>query len=371
MIPRSFPFLRFTRAWLAALSLLFLLAGGAAAQSTDVTFPTPVTTNEITGQIAPRDIGDARLTRHFYTFNANEGDLSITVESTGLDGDVDLFTASGLRPLTKVTLFGGSSPTRVTKSVYIRVGEPLVLRVEGRASGDAEAVYRIRLEGAFAPVGGLIASKPHPELPVVPETPRAGGRRTTSAGARIEEPPTERAAAPEPTPADESPANRTTEPSSPARRTPARTSTTTRRGTRPSQPSTGTPAQPSEAAKTEPTETGAETPATPPTVAPRTPRSTRPRPTSRNRSTPARRSAPATETNDAANAAAARSPNAGAAVVTATRLIIETKDGSLIVRDMNQVRRVTVENNQLLIIGRDGRIERQPMANVIRMSIEP
>jgi len=32
---------------------------------------------------------------------------------------------------------------------------------------------------------------------------------------------------------------------------------------------------------------------------------------------------------------------------------------------------VTIENNQIVVVGRDGRIERQPMTNVLRMSIEP
>ncbi|MGH9902320.1 MAG: hypothetical protein ACRD68_10995, partial [Pyrinomonadaceae bacterium] len=58
-------------------------------------------------------------------------------------------------------------------------------------------------------------------------------------------------------------------------------------------------------------------------------------------------------------------------VVTAVRLVIETKDGARIERDMSGVRRVMVENNQLVIVGRDGKVQRQPMANILRMSIEP
>ena len=40
-------------------------------------------------------------------------------------------------------------------------------------------------------------------------------------------------------------------------------------------------------------------------------------------------------------------------------------------RFMTTVRRVTVENGQLIVITKDGKIERQLMANVLRMSIEP
>ena len=67
----------------------------------------------------------------------------------------------------------------------------------------------------------------------------------------------------------------------------------------------------------------------------------------------------------------ASSEAAPAPVVTAVRLVVEIKDGSRIEREMSGVRRVTVENNQLVIIGRDGRAERIPMVNVLRMSIEP
>ncbi|HEY0658470.1 MAG TPA: hypothetical protein VGD05_08345, partial [Pyrinomonadaceae bacterium] len=41
------------------------------AQSTSQSYPTPIVTNEITGTIKPRDIGDARLTDYFYTFNSS------------------------------------------------------------------------------------------------------------------------------------------------------------------------------------------------------------------------------------------------------------------------------------------------------------
>jgi len=40
-------------------------------------------------------------------------------------------------------------------------------------------------------------------------------------------------------------------------------------------------------------------------------------------------------------------------------------------RYMTTVRRVTVENGQLIVITKDGHVERQPMSNVLRMAIEP
>jgi phage terminase small subunit len=40
-------------------------------------------------------------------------------------------------------------------------------------------------------------------------------------------------------------------------------------------------------------------------------------------------------------------------------------------RFMNTVRRVTVENGQIVVIMKDGKVTRHPMANVTRMAIEP
>ena len=93
-----------------------------------VEYPTPALSNEISGRITPRDLGDPRLTRHFYTFTGLPGDLIITVESENLNGDIDLYIAAGLRPLTKVVLYAGSSATRASKNIFLRKQEPLVLR---------------------------------------------------------------------------------------------------------------------------------------------------------------------------------------------------------------------------------------------------
>jgi hypothetical protein len=51
--------------------------------------------------------------------------------------------------------------------------------------------------------------------------------------------------------------------------------------------------------------------------------------------------------------------------------VIETTDGTLINRPMSGVRRVTVENGQVVVVGRDGKIDRILLANVVRMSIAP
>ena len=122
----------------AALGLLLLTAAMTAAQSVDIAFPTPVSTNQISGTIAARDIGDARLTRHFYILSGAPGDLIFTVTSNNLNGDVDLFTAGSLRPLGKISVYAGSGPSTASKTVFLRQRESLILRVEARSPEPAE-----------------------------------------------------------------------------------------------------------------------------------------------------------------------------------------------------------------------------------------
>src|SRR5436853_7812363 len=116
-------------ALLCALGLIFLFSLSAAAQSTDAEFPTPIRSNEINGTIAPRDVGDPRLTRYFYSFTGTPGDLIVTVESHNLEGDVDVFTAGTLRPLGKISMYAGVSTSGGTKTIYLRTRESLILRV--------------------------------------------------------------------------------------------------------------------------------------------------------------------------------------------------------------------------------------------------
>ena len=179
------PLSRHTRRLAAALfaaAALFCFDGARTrAQSTDIAYPAPVFSNEITGSIQPRDLGDSRLTRHFYVFRGTEGDVTVTVESAQLNGDVDLFAGRALRPLLKVTMFGGTTAPRATKSVYLRREETLILRVEARAVGDAEGSYRVLLGGSFAPAPPELAQQSAPETSTpAPDTPmRPGTRRVT------------------------------------------------------------------------------------------------------------------------------------------------------------------------------------------------
>lgn len=355
----------------AAYVLLALSAARPCrAQSADVNFPTPVFDTEVSGRIAARDIGDARRTRHFYTFRGTEGDVSVTVEASELTGDVDVFTATTLRPLIKFTLFGDA--TRVTKSFYVRSEETLVLRVEARASGDREGTYRVTFGGSFAPAPAGLANVEEPKTPTLSESTRSPGtRRVTTAGARIEEPKPE----PTPTPVEEA---RAPEPQP----TPAPTRNTTRRGgrsTRNSPRARGTTPAPrpkptgaETADATQPAENSADANAeTPATTEPK-PAATPARTTPRRRNTRGSRGRASTDrpATDAQPSGSAEPATPAPAAATG-RLVIITLDGEIFERQMNTVRSVSVEKGELVVTTLDGKTTRRAMSNVLRMSIEP
>src|ERR1041384_4942731 len=188
---------------LFVLALLLLLAAPVCAQSTDPNAPSPVRANTVTARIAARDLGDARRTDRYYAFTGTPGDLLITIQSNNLNGDVDIVTAGTLRPLAKVTLYAEIS-TPVTKGIYLRRREDLVLRVEARSPNDDEGIYRVTFGGSFQPIaGGPDLAETETPSTATPSSDRKG-KRVSSSGARIEEPaPPEVAAAPTPEPTPE------------------------------------------------------------------------------------------------------------------------------------------------------------------------
>ena len=315
----------------AALFLILALERGASAQSTELEYPTPVRTNEISGTITARDLGDARLTRYYYSLTGTPGDLIVIAEGRNLEGDVDVFTAGSLRPLAKVSFYVGGTTSGGAKTIYLKNREPLILRVEARTPNDNEGSFRIRFEGSFEPILGEVIV-PEPVISPSAETSSAGKktRRVNAVGARIEEPEEPAPAVVETSPdsTSEKPAEASATAEAPAtaeatKPTPTRPRPRNRRSSR-------TPRS------TPPGKTPAETATTAPTVEPAP--------------------APAPEVDPAA---------AG------PRLIIETRDGTRVERYMTTVRRVTVERGQLVVVTRDGKVERQPMSNVLRMAIEP
>ena len=314
------PTRRRSGATLIALAVLLLACASAPAQSIDPNAPSPVRSNSVAGQIAARDLGDARLTDHFYAFTGTPGDLLISVSSRNLNGDVDVFTAGTLRPLLKLTLYAEST-SPVTKGIYLRKREDLILRIEARSPNDDEGSYRLYFGGSFEPIvgGPEIAEAETPATPTT-ETTTPGGRKTkrvSSVGARIEEP--------EPPVTEVATAAPTPEPTPEA-----------------------TPVETPAAKPEKSPEAETERPAA---------RDTRGRRPAARRPTPRVKEAPAP--------APEPEPEIG------PRLVIETNDGTLINRSMSTVRRVTVENGQVVVTGKDGKIDRILLTNIVRMSIAP
>jgi hypothetical protein len=320
-----------------AFVLLLFGSINGAAQSTDIEFPTPVRAGEISGTISPRDLGDPRLTRYFYAFKGTPGDLIITAESENLEGDVDVFTAGALRPLAKISLYAGVTRSGGSKTIYLRTRESLILRVEARTPDDNAGSFRLRFNGAFEPLGSDVPD-PEPVTPTLSAETSATkkGRRVTATGARIEEPEPEPVAT---TGSDTSaPSERATD--SPASTTSPETTATTAEAAKPAPPKPRTPRGNRRGTRS-------------------APRNTRTRPTATARRTTPKPVEPTTET------APTIEPAAG------PRLIIETKDGMRVERYMTTVRRVTVDKGQIVVVTTDGKIDRQPMSNVLRMAIEP
>ena len=315
----------------SCLVLLLSTATVTFAQSLDVGAPTPVRASSVSGKILARDLGDSRLTDHYFRFTGTPGDLLITIQSTNLNGDLDVFTAVTLRPLLKLSLYAESTAP-VTKGIYLRRREDLILRIEARSPNDDPGTYRLYFGGSFEPIPGGpdIAEAETPEIETAP-TP--GTKRVSSVGARLPEPPvTEVATAPTPTP----------EP------TPE--------------------AKPVETPKPVATEKPAEREAARTTTPART-RGRRPPP--RRQPTPARETPPVEEAKREEPTRTTEAPQPEPEPEIGPRLIIETNDGTLINRPMSGVRRVTVENGQVVVTGRDGKITRFLLANVVRMQIAP
>ena len=337
---------------------LCAVAPNGRAQSSDQSLPTPVLNNEITGKIKPLDLGDARATRHFYAFEGSPGDLLFTIDSKNLNGDIDVFTAVTFRPLMKTTVYASSQSGEVTKGIYLRTHQIMILRVEARTPSDEPGTYHIRFGGTFERFSGGIPVAEASSAESEETTEKSGANRLSSVGATIPRPPSESVetaeAKPSPSPSPESVVEKPAETEA-AKKTTASTSRRTtsrpppRRATRPA-PKPTTSTTKTETARIEPPKTETETAKT-------------------ETEKPVEEKPAVTEkpAETATSAAKARTQEA----LPVARLIIEEKDGTRIDRPMSTVRRVTIEGNAIVIILKTGKIERVAMADVARMSIEP
>lgn len=332
---------------------MLVASGSALGQSSDQSLPTPVLSNQVEAKISPLDLGDARLTRHFYAFEGTPGDLLITINSRNLNGDMDVFTAVTFRPLMKISIYANTIPPEVTKSIYLRTKQILILRVEARTPNDDAGNYRISFSGGFAPFSGGIPVAESVEAETEVASSRPGTRRVSSVGATIAEPPSETpAATPEPTPATETAAEKPADDTEAKKTAPAKTGRSTSRRTTPpprgprrrQPPARSKPAD-AETAKTEEAKTEEPKKESPGEGEGKPAISSTEKPAEEK---PATQEAPA-----------------------GARLIIEEKDGTRIDRPMSTIRRVVVEGSQIVIVLKNGRTERIPMSSVTRMAIEP
>lgn len=354
-------------------AVLFSQSSIAFAQSQDISMPSPVHANELRGSIDARDLGDSRSTDHYYAFHGNPGDFVIVVESTNLNGDIDIFTAGSLRPLLKVTIYAESTTT-TTKSIYLQQREALILRVEARSPNDNAGTYRISFGGTFEPVAGtpLVASA-DVETTTGSTPPTKKGRRVSSVGARIEEPPApvEPPPVPQPTPVEPEPETaKTVAPIPPDKPEVSESSSTSKRSSK-TRPPRHRARQSAEASKTETPiakeETSKEKLKEEPIKEEPTTATSHEEP--KKPEVVENKAEPTVEPSTSGGETP--KPSAPTVKVLGPRLIIQTKDGKSIERYMSSVKRVTVERGQIVVVGTDGKIERILMADVERMSIGP
>jgi hypothetical protein len=354
--------------FLFASLVLVICAGSTFGQSTNQNFPTPVSTNEISGSIKARDVGDARLTSYFYQFDGDQGDVFINVVARNFTGDIDVFTLNGLRPITKIVLFADATESETGRVVYLRKPEKMILRVQGRTPGDDPATFRIKFAGSFvASTMGEPAAEPAlPSLSAKNES----GIRVNSVGTIVE-------IIPKATP---TPALVETASSADQRENtedPAKNQSVSTDEKRNDDRSTDAAESPDKKVEVVVTNDMPEKPAAKATPARRRSRArgtTKPEPSTDASATAASTDKPPKTTTTRARrgrAAAAKTPPEKVPdPLENVNLIIQFKDGTAIQRPMSQVLRFSVDRGVLTVISRDGSIGRYSILDVAKVTIE-
>lgn len=156
---------RFIVATALLVSVLFL-SQSLFAQSTDRQYPTPITTNEISGQILPRALGDSRVTSYYWVFDGTQGDIFINAVFENLNGEIEVFVTDGLRSVARIVSFADFGETETGRVFYLRKPERLLLRVQGRTPNDDPATFRIKFAGSYAAISDVEQFRA-PELPTI------------------------------------------------------------------------------------------------------------------------------------------------------------------------------------------------------------
>jgi len=338
------------------------VAAGAFSQSTQQEFPTPITEPDISATIKPRDIGDARLTTHWYLLEAGQGDLFVNIATRNLNADFDVFNFGSLAPVTKVVVFADAGEYETGRVLYFRKPERLLLRVQGRTPGDDAATYRLKFAGSF------IASRANVREPEVPKATveTEGGVRVNSVGTIL--PTAKKVETVRPT-TDE--ARRTDEP---VTKSEEKAETAADTESPPANVSEPKPEPESKeetsAAKTEEPLKTARTPKParrrssriPPPESPGTDASAPEGPKGRADRVPPRGRARTGESKTGEPAKVDPLAN--------VKLVILFKDGSRIDRALPEVLRFTVDRGTLTVVNRDGTIGRYSMVDVAKVTIE-
>ncbi len=327
-------------------------------QSTNVNFPTPITSSSISGNIKARDIGDSRLTSHYYVFEGRQGDIFLKIESNNLDGDIDIYYADGLRPITKVKLYSDSSPTETGREIYLRKPEKLILRIEGRTPNDDSASYSIKFSGSFQ----TVASNPSVEQPKTPEVTSSNDSdvRVNSVGTIIERRPTP---TPQPSVKNE-PITRNREV---AKTNTPQPDSTIKPNTSAKKESEEIPKKATPPAKTTATRSSKSNTTTKAT----TPKVTNP--TTSRRNTPATTARKPAPTIKKETPKVEPKPDPAAELASAmenVKLVVQFKDGKKIERPMNDVLRFGVDKGILTIINKNGAISRHSIIEITKITVE-
>jgi len=347
--------------WIVRLVVLAVISLGsidAYAQSNDQSFPTPVRSNEISGTVKARDVGDSRLTTYFYTFEGDQGDLFVNVQTRNFTGDIDVYIASGLRPLTKIVMYADISETETGRVLYLRKPERLIMRIQGRTPGDDDATFRIKFAGGFS--ASKLEDSQNPEIPKV-NTESNSGIKVNSVGTILE-------VIPKPTPA---PKETVAAVESETKEKAEENVVAKKREDDPGEEMRSKP----EVVITDPV--GAEKKIETTKIPVRTNRRTRTRAPVKPKAEPVADTTPedlkkeeTTTKPEAKKRAIRKTVEPEVDPMANVRLVIYFKDGGTIERPMTDVFKFSIERALLTVISKDGTIGRYKMLEVSRVSIE-
>jgi len=336
---------------LLARSILFLAGfllttAPIFAQSSDQNFPTPVTSNEINGQIRARDVGDPRLTKYFYVFDGGQGDIFLNVVTRNFAGDIDVFTAETLRPMTKMVIYpDGTSTNETGRLIYLRKGERLLLRIEGRSPNDDPAMFRVKFGGSFI----AIAGGKEQDAPSIGDSQSESGIKVNSVGTIVAVTPKTRPAKP---PVEI--------PSSVPVKTTAKTETKAQEKPK------AEPVAESEAGASKPVAVVSETSPVATVFDSKKKLEVEKKTTEPKSKSTATKIPPVKK----AEKTVAPPPEPKIDPLAGIRLIVQLKTGEVIERPMSEVQRFSWDKGILVVIGKDGKASRYSILDILKVTIE-